>query len=79
MMQEIKTYKTADLVLSVNKTVDPSKLDLTLWDRFLDVLCGDRTYQKKLFKLQLFTWHQGSTIALKILFMRIILIRITLK
>ena len=46
-MQEIKTYKTGDLVLTVTKTYDPSILDLTAWDRFLDVLCGDRIYQKE--------------------------------
>lgn len=46
-MQEIKTYKTGDLVLTVTKTYDPSILDLTVWDRFLDVLCGDRIYQKE--------------------------------
>jgi len=46
-MQEIKTYKTSDLVLSVTKIYDPSILDLTVWDRFLDILCGDRIYQKE--------------------------------
>ncbi len=60
MMQEIKTYKTADLVLSVNKTVDPSKLDLTLWDRFLDVLCGDRTYQKEAIQIAIIYLASGK-------------------
>jgi type III restriction enzyme len=46
-MLEIKTYKTRDLVLEVNKSYDPTKLDLSAWDRFLDVLCGDRQYQKE--------------------------------
>ena len=46
-MQEIKTYKKVELVLTVTKTYDPSILDLTAWDRFLDVLCGDRIYQKE--------------------------------
>ena len=49
-MQEIKTYKTADLVLKVSQTYDPTKLDLSSWDRFLDILCGDRTYQKEAIK-----------------------------
>lgn len=44
-MQEIKTYKTRDLVLSVSKKYDPIKLDLDAWQRFLDVLTVDRTYQ----------------------------------
>lgn len=46
-MQEIKTYKTGDLVLTVTNTYSPSILDLTVWDRFLDVLCGDRIYQNE--------------------------------
>jgi len=59
-MQEIKTYKTADLLLSVNKTVDPAKLDLSLWDRFLDVLCGDRTYQKEAIQLSIIYLASGK-------------------
>ena len=46
-MLEIKTYKTKDLILEVNKSYDPTKLDLSAWDRFLDVLCSDRQYQKE--------------------------------
>jgi len=46
-MIELKTYKTKDLVLEVNKSYDPLRLDLSRWDRFLDVLCGDRHYQKE--------------------------------
>lgn len=46
-MLEIKTYKTKDLVLEVNKSYDPISLDLSKWDRFIDVLCGDRQYQKE--------------------------------
>lgn len=46
-MQEIKIYKTKDLVLEVSKSYDPAKLDLSRWERFLDILCGDRQYQKE--------------------------------
>lgn len=46
-MIEIKTYKTKDLVLGVSKSYDPTKLDLSMWDRFIDVLCGDRQFQKE--------------------------------
>ena len=46
-MQEIKTYKTADLVLQVNKNYDPTKLNLEAWGRYLDILCGDRQFQKE--------------------------------
>jgi type III restriction enzyme len=46
-MIEIRTYKTRDLVLEVSESYDPTKLDLTKWDRFIDVLCGDRQYQRE--------------------------------
>lgn len=47
MIREIKTYKTADLVLEVSQNYDPKKLNLRVWDRYLDILCEDRIYQKE--------------------------------
>jgi type III restriction enzyme len=47
MVQELKQFKTADLVLQVNKNYDPTKLNLAEWDRYLDLLCSDRQYQKE--------------------------------
>jgi len=49
-MEEIKVYKTKDLVLKVNPVYDPAKLDLDEWEGFLDILCGDREYQKEAIK-----------------------------
>ncbi|MBP2070730.1 DEAD/DEAH box helicase family protein [Thermoanaerobacterium butyriciformans] len=49
-MEEVKIYKTKDLVLRVNSFYDPSKLNLDEWEGFLDVLCGDREYQKEAIK-----------------------------
>jgi len=46
-MEEIKIYKTKDLVLKVNPVYDPTKLNFDEWESFLDVLCGDREYQKE--------------------------------
>ncbi|BDB03252.1 DEAD/DEAH box helicase family protein [Clostridium botulinum] len=46
-MDEVKIYKTKDLVLKVNKSYNPLELDLDSWDRFIDILCGDRYYQKE--------------------------------
>ena len=46
-MLEIKTYNTKDLVIEVSRSYDPIKLNLSKWERFLDVLCGDRQYQKE--------------------------------
>lgn len=47
MIQEIKTYKTADLILQVSKNYNPDTLNLEVWDRYLDILCSDRQYQKE--------------------------------
>ncbi len=44
-MQEVKTYNTQDLILTVSKSYDVTKLDLSVWDRYLNELCGDRQYQ----------------------------------
>lgn len=47
MLQEIKTYKTADLVLQVSHKYNPTKLNLGEWDRYLDILCSNREFQKE--------------------------------
>lgn len=36
-----------DLILKVNKNYNKSLLNLDKWEEFLDVLCGDREYQKE--------------------------------
>jgi type III restriction enzyme len=42
-----KIFNTQDLVLKVNaKSYDPIKYPLDDWDRFLDILCTNREYQK---------------------------------
>ena len=46
-MADIKIYKTNDLVLRVKENFDPAKLKLKKWVDFIDVLCGDREYQKE--------------------------------
>ena len=46
-MEEIKQYNNKDLVLLINEIYDPNKLNLDEWDGYLDVLCGDRDYQKQ--------------------------------
>ena len=47
MIQEIKQFKTANLVLQVSKNFNPATLNLDAWDRYLDILCSDRQYQKE--------------------------------
>ncbi|MBT7144410.1 MAG: DEAD/DEAH box helicase family protein [Bacteroidetes bacterium] len=46
-MEEIKRYKTSDLVLKVDKNYDPTQLPLQDWDRYIDILVNDRQYQKE--------------------------------
>jgi len=43
----IKIFKTKELVLKVNKNYDPTLLNLDEWDAFMDVLCGEREFQKE--------------------------------
>lgn len=47
MTEGIKIYKTQDLVLQVKQNYNSTKLDLKKWVDFLDVLCGDREFQKE--------------------------------
>ncbi len=47
-MKDKKVFKTQELVLKVNPNgYNPSELLLGDWDRYLDILCTTRTYQKK--------------------------------
>lgn len=59
-MQDIKTFNTADLVLKVSKNYDPTKLDLSSWSRFLDILCTDREYQKEAIKQSIIYLFSGK-------------------
>jgi len=46
-MNDTIIFNQRDLVLKVNPVYDPNVLNLAEWSRFLDVLCGDREYQKE--------------------------------
>ena len=46
-MEDLKSYKNKDLILEINEFYDPFKLNLEDWDDYLDILCGDRIYQKQ--------------------------------
>ena len=46
-MEEIKRYKTSDLVLKVNRNYDPAVLPLQDWERYIDILVNGRQYQKE--------------------------------
>ncbi len=49
-MLDKKIFKQSDLVLQVSKKYDPIKLDFDEWEMYLDVLCGNREYQKEAIK-----------------------------
>lgn len=49
-MEDKIVFNQKDLILKVNENYDRSKLDIDKWERFLDVLCGDRVYQKEAIK-----------------------------
>lgn len=50
-MSANRIFNTQDLVLKVNtKSFDPEKLPISEWKSFLDVLCGNRDYQKEAIK-----------------------------
>lgn len=40
-------YKQRDFVLKIKQSYDPNKLNLEEWSGYLDVLCGNREYQKE--------------------------------
>ena len=49
-MESKIVFNQKDLILKVNENYDRSKLDIGKWERYLDVLCGDRIYQKEAIK-----------------------------
>jgi type III restriction enzyme len=50
-----KIFNTQDLVLKVSsKHYDPLKYPIDDWDRFLDILCSNRSYQKEVIKTALY-------------------------
>lgn len=46
-MKVKEVYKNQDLVLEVDKNIDPSVLNLNQYEPFLDALCSSREYQKE--------------------------------
>ena len=46
-MADKKIFKQSDLILKVSNKYNPTELPLEEWDTYLDILCGDRDYQKE--------------------------------
>ena len=49
-MESKVVFNQRDLILKVNKNYDKSILNLDNWENYLDVLCGNRYYQKDAIK-----------------------------
>ena len=49
-MESKIVFNQKDLILKVNENYNRSCLNLDKWERFLDILCGDRVYQKEAIK-----------------------------
>jgi len=49
-LEGIIRHNASDLVLKVRNSYDPSKLNLNEWEDYLDILCGNREYQKEAIK-----------------------------
>jgi len=60
MAEGIKIYKTQDLVLRVKQSYDPVKINLKKWVDFIDVLCGDREFQKEAIRDAIFFLASGE-------------------
>lgn len=58
-MENKVVFNQKDLILKVNKNYDKSKLDLDKWENYLDVLCGNRDYQKDAIKNSLIYLASG--------------------
>ena len=46
-MEGVIKSNASDLILKVRKSYDKTKLNLTVWEDYLDILCGNREYQKE--------------------------------
>ncbi len=53
-MLDYQRFLNKDLVLKINKSVDPAVFDINKYEGFLDALCGEREYQKTAIRDTLF-------------------------
>lgn len=59
-MDGVLRFQASNLVLHIQNNYDPSKLNLNLWDNYLDILCGERTYQKEAIKTAIIYLASGE-------------------
>lgn len=59
-MDGVVRIQASNMVLKVNNSYDPHKLNIEKWDNFLDILCGDRSYQKEAIKTAIIYLASGQ-------------------
>ncbi|SHL00361.1 DEAD/DEAH box helicase [Hespellia stercorisuis] len=59
-MDGIIKIEESNMVLQVSKEFDPSVLNMSEWDDFLDCLCGTRDYQKQAIKTAIIYMASGE-------------------
>ncbi|MCR6546115.1 DEAD/DEAH box helicase [Dehalobacterium formicoaceticum] len=59
-MEGIIRNNASDLTLKVRSSYDVKKLNLTEWEDYLDILCGNRDYQKKAIKTAIIYLASGE-------------------
>ena len=59
-LKGIRKIDIKNLVLTVDKNYDRSKFDLDEWAEYLDILCGDRDFQKEAIKTSIIYLASGK-------------------
>ena len=59
-MPDQRQFRNEDLVLGVNRNLDPMRFDLNRYEPFLDALCGTREYQKEAVRVVLRYFLSGQ-------------------
>lgn len=64
-MRDRQHFQTSDLVLRVSTNIDPTRFDINHYEPFIDVLCGNREYQKEAIRVVLRYFLSGRYINLR--------------
>ena len=59
-MEGVVRHNASDLTLKVRSSYDIKKLNLDVWEDYLDILCGNRDYQKEAIKTAIIYLASGE-------------------
>ena len=59
-MEGVVRHNASDLTLKVRSSYDIKKLNLDVWEDYLDILCGNRNYQKEAIKTAIIYLASGE-------------------